>query len=195
MEITAKQVKELRDRTLASMADCKKALEESGGDFAKAEEILRRRGKQVAEKRAGKEATQGIVECYVHSNKKIGVLIELNCETDFVAKNETFKELAHDIALHVASMDPQYLDVQDIPQDLLAKKKNEFAEELNNSGKPQAVQDQIIEGKLKKFSEEISLLEQPFVKNPEQKVKDLVSEYMGKIGEKIKIGRFVRLEI
>jgi len=177
------------------MADCKKALEESGGDFAKAEVLLRRRGKQVAEKRAEKEATQGIVECYVHSNKKIGVLVELNCETDFVAKNETFKELAHDIALHVASMNPQYLGVQDIPQDLLAKKKNEFMEELKNSGKPQAVQNQIIEGKLKKFSEEISLLEQPFVKNPEQKVGDLVSEYMGKIGEKIKIGKFTRLEI
>jgi len=193
--ITAQQVKELREKTLASMADCKEALEEAGGDFAKAQEILRRRGKQVAEKRAQKEATQGIVECYVHSNKKIGVLVQLNCETDFVAKNETFKELAHDIALHVASMNPQYLSAEDIPQELLAKKKNEFAEELKNSGKPEAVQNQIIEGKLRKFSEEISLLEQPFVKNPDQKVKDLVSEYTGKIGEKIKIGQFVRFEI
>jgi len=193
--ISAQQVKELRDKTLASMADCKKALEEAGGDFAKAQEILRRRGKQVAEKRAGKEATQGIVECYVHSNKKIGVLVELNCETDFVAKNETFKELAHDIALHVASMNPQYLAAENIPQEILAKKKNEFAEELKNSGKPEAVQNQIIEGKMRKFSEEISLLEQTFVKNPEQKIKDLVSEYTGKIGEKIKIGKFVRFEI
>ena len=193
--ITAQQVKELRDKTLSSMADCKKALEEAGGDFAKAQEILRRRGKQVAEKRAGKEATQGIIECYVHSNKKIGVLVELNCETDFVAKNETFKELAHDIALHVASMNPQYLGVEDIPEDILSKKKNEFTEELKNSGKPEAVQNQIIDGKMRKFSEEISLLEQPFVKNPEQKIKDLVSEYTGKIGEKIKIGKFVRFEI
>jgi elongation factor Ts len=195
MAITAQQVKELRDKTLASMADCKKALEEAGGDFAKAQEILRRRGKEVAEKRAEKEARQGIVECYVHSNKKIGALVELNCETDFVAKNETFKELAHDIALHVASMNPKYLTPEDIPGEVLDKKKNEFMEEIKNSGKPEAVQKQMIEGKIKKFSEEISLLEQPFVKNPDQKVKDLVSEYIGKIGEKIEIGKFIRLEI
>jgi elongation factor Ts len=193
--ITAQQVKELRDKTLASMADCKKALEEAGGDFAKAQEILRRRGKQVAEKRAAKDAKQGIIECYVHSNKKIGVLVELNCETDFVAKNETFKELAHDIALHVASMNPQYLGTQDIPQEVLAEKKNEFAQELKNSGKPAAIQNQIIEGKIKKFSEEISLLEQPFVKDPEQKIKDVIADYTGKIGEKIKIGQFIRFEI
>jgi elongation factor Ts len=193
--ITAKQVKELRDKTLASMAECKKALEEAGGDFAKAEVLLRRRGKQVAEKRAGKEAKQGIIESYVHSNKKIGVLVILNCETDFVAKNENFLELAHDIALHVASMNPLYISVNDIPEEVLATKKDEFMEELKSSGKPESIQKQIIEGKLKKFSDEISLLEQPFVKNPEQKIKDLVSDYIGKIGEKIEIGQIIRFEI
>ncbi|OGZ34092.1 MAG: translation elongation factor Ts [Candidatus Portnoybacteria bacterium RBG_19FT_COMBO_36_7] len=193
--ITAQQVKELRDKTLASVSDCKKALEESGGDFVKAQEILRRRGKQVAEKRAGKETRQGIIEYYVHSNKKIGALVELNCETDFVAKNDKFRELAHDIALHVASMNPQYLEAADIPQEVLEKKRNEFMEEIKNSGKPEAVQKQILEGKMKKFSEEISLLEQPFVKNPDEKIKDLVNEYTGKIGENIKIGKFIRLEI
>ena len=132
---------------------------------------------------------------YVHSNKKIGALVELNCETDFVAKNDKFRELAHDIARHVASMNPQYLEAADIPQEVLENKRNEFMEEIKNSGKPEAVQKQILEGKMKKFSEEISLLEQPFVKNPDEKIKDLVNEYTGKIGENIKIGKFIRLEI
>jgi len=193
--ITAEQVKNLRDKTQASMTECKKALEESGGDFDKALEILRRRGKQIAEKRAAKDAKAGIITSYVHSNNRLGVLVELNCEPDFVARNESFSELAHDLAMHVAAMNPQYLAAEEIPADVLKKAKENYMEELKNSGKPENIVNQIIEGKIRKFSEEICLLEQPFIKNPDIKIKDLVSEYIGKIGEKIKIGRFVRFEI
>lgn len=177
------------------MADCKKALEESGGDFTKADELLKRRGKQIAEKRQEKEVKAGLIEPYVHSNGKIGVLVELNCETDFVAKNELFKELAHDLAMHVAAMNPRYLSGEDIPGEVSQKMRQSYQEELANSGKPENIINQIIEGKLRKFSEEICLLEQPFIKDADKKVKDLIDEYIGKIGEKIKVGRFVRFEI
>ncbi|MBI4708705.1 MAG: translation elongation factor Ts [Candidatus Portnoybacteria bacterium] len=193
--ITSDQVKQLRDKTQSSMMECKKALEEAGGDFNKALELLQRRGKQIAEKRAEKETKAGVVEAYIHPNKKIGVLVELNCETDFVAKNETFKELAHDLAMHIAAMNPLYLSPEDIPQEYLDKQKQGFGEEFQNSGKPEAVISQIIEGKIRKIGDEICLLEQAFVKNPDQKIKDLVSEYVGKIGEKIKVGRFIRFEL
>ena len=193
--ITAEDVKKLRDKTQASMADCKKALEEAVGDFAKAEELLKRRGEQIAQKREEKEAGAGLVESYLHSNRRIGVLVELNCETDFVAKNEIFRELAHDLAMHVAAMSPRYLAAEDIPPEFLQKMRQSFQEELAGSGKPENIIAQIIDGKLRKYSEEICLLEQPFIKEPDKKVKDLVDEYIGKIGEKIKVGRFVRFEI
>ncbi len=193
--ITADLVKKLRDKTQASMSDCKKALEESIGDFGKAEEILKRRGKQIAQKREGKEAKAGLIEPYVHSNGRIGVLVELNCETDFVAKTEMLKELAHGLSMHVEAMNPEYLFFEDIPLEVSQKMRKGFLEELANSGKPENIVSQIIEGKLRKYGEEVCLLEQPFVKNPDQKVRDLIDEYIGKIGEKIKIGRFVRFEI
>jgi elongation factor Ts len=193
--ITSSEVKNLRDKTQASMMECKKALEESGGDFDKAEKLLLRRGQQVAAKRAEKEAKAGIIESYVHSNKKIGALVTLHCETDFVAKNENFGQLAHDLAMHIAAMNPQYMAAADIPSEILRGKKEGFLEEFKNSGKPDAVVGQIIDGKIKKFSEEVCLLEQPFVKNPEQKIGDLINEYVGKIGEKIEIGQFIRFEI
>ncbi len=193
--ITADQVKQLRDKTQASMADCKKALEEALGDFTKAEEFLKRRGKQIAEKRAEKDAKAGRIEPYVHSNGKIGALVELNCETDFVAKNEIFKELAHDLAMHVAAMNPRYLSAEDIPEEISKKTRQGHQEELTGSGKPENIINQIIDGKLRKYSEEVCLLEQPFIKNPDQKIKELIDEYIGKIGEKIKVGRFVRFEI
>jgi len=193
--ITADIVKKLRDDTQASMMECKKALEEASGDFAKAKELLQRRGKQIAEKRAEKEAKSGLIECYVHSNKKIGALIELNCETDFVARNEIFAELAHNLAMHIAAMKPQYLTPEDIPADIIEKMRASFAEEFKSSGKPEAIVKQVIDGKIRKFGEEVCLMEQTFIKNPDQKIKDLVNEYIGKIGEKIKIGRFFRLEL
>jgi len=193
--ITAQQVKNLRDKTLASMAECKKALEEAAGNPDKALEILQRRGKQLATKRAEKATKEGIVEAYIHPNKKIGVLLELNCETDFVAKNEEFKKLAHELAMHIAAMDPQYLTFEDIPADILQKQKANYLEEFKNSGKPETVINQIIDGKLKKFAEEVCLLEQPFIKNPDQKISDLLNEYIAKIGENIKIGRFERFKI
>jgi len=135
------------------------------------------------------------VEAYIHPNKKIGVLLELNCETDFVAKNEEFKKLAHELAMHIAAMDPQYLTFEDIPADILQKQKANYLEEFKNSGKPETVINQIIDGKLKKFAEEVCLLEQPFIKNPDQKISDLLNEYIAKIGENIKIGRFERFKI
>lgn len=193
--ITAQQVKELREKTQASMADCKKALEEAGGDFEKALQILQRRGKQLAAKRAERQTKQGIIEAYIHSNKKIGAILGLNCETDFVAKNELFKELAHELVMHVAAMNPQYGTPGDIPEDVLSQQKENYLEEFNGSGKPKNVIDQIIEGKINKFIEEICLLEQPFIRDPEKKVKDLVDEYIAKIGENIKVGKFSRLEI
>lgn len=193
--ITADQVKKLRDKTLASMAECKKALEEAGGDFDKAWQILQRRGKQLAAKRAERETKQGIIDAYIHSNKKIGVLVELNCETDFVAKNEMFRGLAHELAMHVAAINPQYISTEDIPEEILWEKKEGYMEEFKNSGKPEAVINQIIDGKLKKFSEEICLIEQIFIRNPEQKVKDLINEYIAKLGENIKVARFIRFEI
>jgi len=193
--ISADLVKKLRDKTQASMADCKKALEEASGDFAKAEELLKRRGKQIAEKRAEKEAKAGLIEPYIHSNGKIGVLVELNCETDFVAKNEIFRGLAHDLAMHVAAMNPQYLSTENIPEEILKKMRQGYQDELANSGKPENIINQIIEGKMRKYSEEVCLLEQAFIKNPDQKIKELIDECIGKIGEKIKVGRFVRFEI
>ncbi|MDD5590169.1 MAG: translation elongation factor Ts [Candidatus Portnoybacteria bacterium] len=195
MAITAQQVKELRDKTQASMADCKKALEEANGDLKKALELLQRRGKQIAEKRAEREVKAGIVSSYIHPNNRLGVLVELNCETDFVAKTEMFRELAHELAMQIAAMSPQYVAVENIPVQIIEKEKAKHLDEFKSSGKPEKIVGQIIEGKIKKFSEEICLLEQPYVKNPDQKIKDLLSDYIGKIGENIKIGRFVRIEI
>ena len=193
--ITAEQVKQLRDKTQASMMDCKKALEEAGGDFNKAAEILLKRGIQIASKRAEKKAGEGIVETYVHPNKKIGVLLELNCETDFVAKNEVFKELAHDLAMHIAAMDPKYISPEDMPEDIIEKEREKLLEQYKDSGKPEKVTAEIVEGKLKKFSDEICLTEQFFIKDQEKRIKDLMNEIVGKLGEKIKIGRFIRFQI
>jgi len=193
--ITAEQVKKLRDQTGVSMMECKRALEQSNGDYDKALEFLKLKSKDVALKKSEREAKQGIIEAYIHSNGKIGVLLELNCETDFVARNQEFKELAHDLAMHIAGMDPKYISPEDIPEEVIEAEKIIYEKQFADTDKPKKVIDQIIDGKIKKFSQEICLLTQPFVKNSDITVKELIEEKIAKLGENIKIRRFVRYEL
>ncbi|KKU50899.1 MAG: elongation factor Ts [Candidatus Sungbacteria bacterium RIFCSPLOWO2_01_FULL_47_32] len=193
--VTVEQVKALREKTGASMNECKKALEEAGGDLAKAGEILSRRLGNMAGKRVGREAKAGVVESYVHSNGKLGVLVELFSETDFVSRNTEFRELAHDLALHIAASAPQYLSSDAVPDEAKATQRKGFEEEASKMGKPKNITDQIVEGKIAAYFDQFVLLNQPFVKDPNKKISDVVNEAIGKFGENIKIGRFVRLEI
>jgi elongation factor Ts len=193
--ISPKDVSELRQRTGAGMMDCKRALEEAGGDMDKAAEILRKKGIAKAEKRAGRTASQGIVLSYIHHNHQVGVLVELDSETDFVARNESFRELAREIALHIASADPIGVQASDIPQDLLDRERRIAEEQVAAEGKPENVRAKIVEGKLKKFIAERTLLEQPFVKDDSKTVGDLVKEASGKLGEVITVRRFARFQV
>jgi elongation factor Ts len=195
MTIKPSDVKELREKTDAGIMDCKQALDEAGGDFEKAEEILRKKGIARASKRADREAGEGIIEAYVHTNSKIGVLLDLGCETDFVAKNEEFKELAHDIAIQIAASDPKFISPDNIPEEDLEKEKKEVAESFKDEKKPKEILDKIIEGKLKKHCEEISLTKQALVKDPDKTIEDLITEKSSKFGEKIEVKKFVRYEI
>jgi len=193
--ISIDKIKSLREKTGISMIECKKALEEANGNENKAIEILKKKGIEVAEKKSKRETKQGIVEAYIHSNGKIGVLVEVYCETDFVAKNSQFKELAHNLAMHIAAMNPLYLSEDEIPEKVIAEEKELLYSQFKDSGKPEKIIEQIIQGKLKKQHEQICLLTQPFVKNPDITVKQLIDEYIAKLGENIRIGRFVRFEI
>jgi len=195
MNITAKQIAELRAKTGIGMMECKKALVEADGDEEKAIAVLKKAGTLKAMKRADRETNAGIVESYVHTNGQIGVLVEVLAETDFVAKNDEIKDLAHEIALHIAAMSPKYVSRDDVPADEVAKAKKEFEEEVAASGKPKEIAGKIVEGKLGKHLEEICLLSQPFVKDPNVKVGDLLTEKISKIGEKITISRFCRFAI
>ena len=187
-------IKSLRDKTQASLADCRKSLEEAGGDLGKAEELLRMRGKLIAEKKADRAANAGLIETYVHSNGRVGVLVELRCETDFVARNELFKELAHDLALQVAAMTPKYVALDEVPEDAIAKERANFEKEFSGSGKPTDIIKKIVDGKLAKLFGEQSLLAQAFVKDPTRLVKDVITDVVGKLGENIRVERFVRYE-
>jgi elongation factor Ts len=193
--ISPKDVAELRRRTGAGMMDCKKALEESGGDMEKAVELLRKKGIAKAEKRAGREAAQGLILSYIHHNHQVGVLLELNCETDFVARTEPFRELGREIALHIASADPLAVRPEDIPAEVLDRERRIAEEQVAAEGKPEAMRGKIVEGKLKKFVAERALLEQPFVKDDTKTVGSLVKEASGKIGEAITVRRFARFKI
>ncbi|AEX86229.1 elongation factor Ts [Marinitoga sp. 1135] len=197
MAISAAEVKKLRDATGAGMMDCKKALEEANGDFDKAVEILRKKGAAKAAKKAGRSTGEGIIYSYIHHNERIGVLLELNCETDFVARTDEFHELAKQISLQIASMNPKWLKKEDVPEEIIAKEKEIYAEEMKNSGKPEHVIEKIVENKLNKFFETNCLLEQEFVFADEKgtKIKDLITNAIAKIGENIKVSRFVRYEI
>ncbi len=192
MTISAAQVKDLRDRTGAGMMDCKKALEENAGDVEAAIHYLRARGVAKAAKRAGKEATEGAIGSYVHMGGKIGVLVEVSCETDFVARTEAFQELVRDVAMHIAASAPLALTPSEIPADVVERERSVFVEQVKNEGKPERIRDRIVEGKLQRFFREQALLEQPFVKDPDKSVGQLVTEVSAKTGEKIEIRRFVR---
>ena len=193
--ISSKDVSELRGRTGAGMMDCKRALEESAGDMDKAAEILRKKGIAKAEKRAGKVASQGRVVSYLHHNGQVGAMVELNCETDFVARTEDFQQLARDIALHVASADPIAVNPEDVPVDLVERERRIAEEQVAQEGKPENIRSKIVEGKLKKFVAERTLIEQPFVRDDTKTVGQLIKEASGRLGEAISVRRFARFKI
>mgnify|MGYP000250298938 CR=1 FL=1 len=191
---TAKDVKELRERTGAGMMDCKKALTEANGDMEKAIEILREKGLAAAAKKAGRIAAEGIVEAYIHGNGRIGVLVEVNTETDFVARNEDFRAFVKDIAMQIAAANPQYVRREEVPSEVVEKEREILKAQAMNEGKPEKIVDKIVEGRLEKFYKEVCLLEQPFIKDPDKTVQDVLTEKIAVIGENINIRRFVRFE-
>ena len=190
--ISAKDVKELRERTGAGMMECKGALEEAGGDMEKAIDLLRAKGAAKAAKRASREASEGAVGSYVHMGGKIGVLLEVNCETDFVARNDAFQQLVRDIAMHIAAASPSAVRREEIDAGLVERERGVYREQMKESGKPEHIWDKIVDGKLEKFYAESALMEQPFVKNPDQTVAQLVAEVSSKTGENIVVRRFTR---
>jgi len=189
------QLKKLREITGVSMIECRRALEESRGDIEKALDFLHRQGKIKAQNKADRETKQGIIESYIHSNGKVGVLLELNCETDFVARNKKFKELAHDICMQIAAMAPLYVKPEDIPEDFLRGERKIYKEQFADSGKPTRLIEGIVEGKIKKYCEEVSLLTQPFIKDDQKTIRDIINDYILKLGENIAVKRFVRFQI
>ncbi|MFY9187827.1 MAG: translation elongation factor Ts [bacterium] len=195
MAVSAEMVKELRKKTGAGMMDCKRALQETGGVMDKAIDYLREKGLAAASKRAGRTAAEGVIESYIHLGSKLGVLVEVNCETDFVARTDEFREFAKDVAMQVAAANPLYLAKEDVPAEVLAKEKEILRVQALNEGKPEKVVDRIVEGRLTKFFSETCLLEQPFIKDPDKKVGDLLKEKMARIGENMIIRRFVRFRL
>lgn len=193
--ISAQQIKELREKTGAGISDVKKALEDSGGDMERAFAAIERKLGSAAVNKAARETRAGIIEAYVHSNGQIGVLVELLCETDFVARNSAFKALAHDIALHIAAMRPIYISLETVPKDIWQSERERLSEEVAKLSKPAHITEEIIDGKLKAYFGALALLEQLFVKEQDKTVRQVVSEAMGRFGENIKIGRFSRLEL
>ena len=194
-EITASAVKDLREKTGAGMMDCKKALIESGGDFAKAEEFLRKKGLASAAKKAGRTATEGAVGSYVHMGGKIGVLVEVNCETDFAARNEAFQAIVKDVAMHIAAAAPQWVRREEVPADIVAKELEIAKAQMREQKKPEAIIEKIAQGKVDKFFKETCLLEQPFVKDDSKTVQQLLDEVGAKVGEKVAVRRFVRYKL
>jgi elongation factor Ts len=195
MAITAQMVKELREMTGAGMMDCKNALKETDGDMEKAVDLLRKKGLASAKKRAGRTTDQGIIESYIHPGGKLGVLLELRCETDFVARTDDFRTLARDITMHIAASDPVAISSEHIPEELIQKEKDIYRIQAKESGKPEKILDKIAEGRLKKFYKESCLLEQDFVKNTDLTVQELIDTYRSKLGENITVERFSRFQI
>ncbi|MBC7246570.1 MAG: translation elongation factor Ts [Actinobacteria bacterium] len=195
MEINAAQVKTLRESTGAGIMDCKKALQEAQGDMDKALRILREKGLAGAKKKAGRAVADGVVDAYIHLNNRIGVLLEVNCETDFVARNETFRAMVHDIAMHIAAAGPLFVSAEDIPPEVLEQEREIYRARALQEGKPEKVVDKIVEGRLKKYYEEVCLLDQPFVKDPEITVGELVQRTIAALGENIVVRRFVRYQL
>ncbi len=193
MEISATTVRDLREKTGAGMMDCKKALTECAGDIEKAVDWLRKKGLNAADKKAGRTAAEGVVLSYVHGDGKIGVLVEINCETDFVARTEDFKNFAKDIALHIAAAGPQFVNSTEVPAEVVEKEKSILKEQAASSGKPAAVIEKIVDGRIQKFLAEICLMDQPFVKDPDKTVAQVQKEIIAKLGENMAVRRFVRM--
>lgn len=193
--ISAALVKQLRDRTGAGMMDCKKALQEAGGDLEEAELVLRKRGNAAASKKASRATRQGLIGTYIHPGAQLGVLIEVNCESDFVARTEDFQALAHDLAMQVAAADPTFVRREDVTEDVLSKEREIARDRALAEGKPEKIVDKIVEGRLGKFFEEICLYEQPFVKESSTTVEDVIKEKIAKLGENISVARFARFKI
>lgn len=194
-EITAALVKELRERTGAGMMDCKKALSATDGDLEKAIDFLREKGLAAAAKKAGRVAAEGLVEAYIHGGGRIGVLVEVNCETDFVAKTDAFKELVKYVAMHIAATNPSYLKREEVPTAELEHEQAVLAEQARNEGKPEKIIEKMVAGRIEKYYKEVCLMEQPFVKDPDKTISDLITESIAKIGENISIRRFTRYQL
>ncbi|KQO04391.1 translation elongation factor Ts [Paenibacillus sp. Leaf72] len=195
MAVSASAVKELRERTGAGMLDCKKALDHTDNDITKAIEFLREKGLAAAANKAGRIATEGVVESYIHAGGRIGVLVEVNCETDFVAKTDQFREFARDIAMQIAAANPKFVRREEVPGDELEKEREILRAQALNEGKPEKIVDKMVEGRISKYYEEYCLLEQTFIKNPDQTISELLNDKINKIGENISIRRFVRYEL
>ena len=195
MEISAEKVRELREKTGAGVMDCKKALSESKGDFEKAVVYLRIKGLAAAKKKEMRQTKEGLVTSYIHAGGKVGVLVEVNCETDFVARNDAFLDLTKGVAMHIAAMSPVYVKRDDVPGGIIEKERDIYREEARSSGKPDGVIEKIVEGKLEKFFKEVCLFEQAFVKNPDITVGGLVTETIARVGENIQVGRFARFKV
>jgi len=194
-EITAAQVKELREKTGLSMGECKKALVETSGNLEEAVKLLRKKGLDAASKKAGRATAEGIIGTYIHSNFKIGVLLEVNCETDFVARNENFQDMVKDIAMHIAASEPKFVSKEEVTQEVLDQEKEIYMSQIKAQGKPENIAAKIVEGKLAKYYEENCLLEQSFVKNPDVTVGQMISTKIAEIGENLKVARFVRFQV
>ena len=194
-EITAALVKELRERTGAGMMECKKALVETKGDIGEAEVVLRKHGIASAGKKSSRATKQGLIGSYIHAGGQLGVMVEVNCESDFVARTEVFQEMVHDIAMHIAAADPKFLRKEDVPADLLEKEREIARERARHEGKPEKILDRIVEGRISKFYEEVCLIEQPFVKEATLTIEQLVKTKIAKLGENITIARFVRFKV
>jgi|TARA_B100001971_G_C18070348_1_gene472739 elongation factor Ts len=195
MSISAQVVKELREKTGAGMMDCKKALVDSKGDMEKAVDFLRKSGIAKAEKKGSRDVKEGIVYSYIHHGGRLGVLVEVNCETDFVAKTDGFKELVHNIAMQIAATNPVAVSSKDISEDLIKKEKEIFTAQAKDSGKPDNIIEKIVEGRVQKYFQEVCLVEQPFIKDPDKRVGDLITETVATLGENITIGRYIRYAV
>jgi elongation factor Ts len=195
VNITADKVKELRDKTGAGMMDCKVALQEASGDLEEAATILRKKGIASASKKAGRTASEGVITSYIHPGSKVGVLVEVNCETDFVARTQEFQDFAHDIAVQVAAMDPRFRSREEIPEELLNREREILLVQLANSGKPDNVKKQIVEGRLEKWYTENVFMDQAFVKDDSQKMHDFINNHIAKFGENIVIRRYARFKL
>lgn len=195
MNITSQMVKDLRDKTAAGMMDCKNALTETNGDMEKAVDLLRQKGLAVAAKRAGRATSEGVIETYIHAGGKLGVMIELGCETDFVAKTDAFREFARDVAMHIAATNPVSISRDEVPESVLTREKDIYIQQAIDSGKPANIAEKMVVGKIEKFLAEVCLLEQQYVKNPDLSIQDLLNEVVGKMGENISIKRFARFQV